>query len=301
MEIGDHLGKQYRGWLVPYLLQLDVTDNPKQNYHGHGRWLYWLDACERGQVPEMDIPQIHFTAQPAHEDVKHVQDCLKFYVQKTGYWYDRGWLELVGWLLHGFGRADMEKRVGEIPADVRNFWYTQFNLGILLRSPIDWSAYILQGNLPAMGNSKGRHMWARSTGFFATPMNVVNMMVEMTFAGVDPDDAKIQTVGDPCVGTGSMLLPASNHSLRLYGMDIVYDLCLCAELNGWLWMPWLVYVPPHMKTLFEHLDEQRGGRKDEYRPAPGLSLATNPKVVEATQAYRAGELDQGSFFAALGM
>ena len=44
-----------------------------------------------------------------------------------------------------------------------------------------------------------------------------------------------------------MLLPASNYSFLLYGMDIVYDLCLCAELNGWLWMPWLVYMPEETK------------------------------------------------------
>jgi hypothetical protein len=245
----------------------------------------------------MEIPKINFTMWPDHEDVKHVQNCLKFYVQK-GYWYDNAWLAMVRWLLHGFGKPDLEDDVERIPAEVRNFWYTQFNLGILLRSPIDWSAYILQGQLPAMGNSKGRHMWAKSTGFFATPMNVVNMMVEMTFCDADPEDAKIQTVCDPCCGTGSMLLPASNYSLRLYGVDIVYDLCLCAELNGWLWMPWLVWIPPNMRELFDDLDAQKDNGRHS---SPGIALKTEPAVVEATQAYRAGEIGQADFLAALGM
>jgi len=294
-DVGDHLHKQTRGWLIPYLLQLDIIESPPDHYQGHGRWYYWLNACERGAVPEGDIPQIAFTSWPDHEDVKHVQNCLKFYAQR-GVWYDRAWLAMVHWLLHGFGRRGLENTVNSIPPEVRNFWYTQFNLGILLRSPIDWSAYILQGKLPAMGNSRGRHMWAKGTGFYATPMNVTNMMVQMVFMDTDPEDAKIQTVCDPCCGTGSMLLPASNHSLRLYGQDIVADLCLCAELNGWLWMPWLVWQPPNMRRMFNALDEQRN---DGHHRSPGVALETEPTRVAATEAYRNGELSQGDFFAQL--
>ena len=77
-----------------------------------------------------------------------------------------------------------------------------------------------------------------------------------------------------------MFLAASNYSLRLYGSDIVPDLCLCAELNGWLWAPWLVYMPWWMRDLFDARSE---------RPAP------------ATTAFRAGEMGQADFFAALGI
>jgi hypothetical protein len=92
---------------------------------------------------------------------------------------------------------------------------------------------VIQGGLPAM--KSGQHRWAWSTGFFSTPMDICEMMAFMTFGVGDPEVTKLQTVCDPCCGTGSLLLAVSNYSLRLYGSDIVPDLCLCAELNGWLW------------------------------------------------------------------
>jgi hypothetical protein len=292
LEIGDHLHKQTRGWLLPYLFQLDIIESPPDWYKGHGRWAYWLDACERCQVPEEPIPQIHFETEPFPDDGLMMKEVLEYPVRKGTRWYDEAFLDLVKWLLHGFGRRDMEEHVERIPPDVRNFWYEKFDLGKMLRSPMDWSAYILQGGPRWM---KVRHaMWSQSTGFFSTPMNVCQMMTDMLFVGTDPEQAKIQTVCDPCCGTGSMLLPASNHSLRLFGQDIVPDLCYCAELNGWLWMPWIVYTPPEMKTLFDYLDNKRS-------PKSGVRLDTNPDHVEATQAYRSGELTQGEFFKALGV
>lgn len=287
----DHLEEMTAGWLIPYLTILDTLESPGDNYAGHGRWTYWLDACERGVVPEGPIPRIDFQHHPAPEDAKLVQDVLRVYVNE-GYWYDEAWLALVRWLLHGFGRKGLEEDVARIPARVRNTWYEQFNLGILLRSPIDWSAYVLQGGLPAM--KTGRCRWAEATAFFSTPMNVCTMIAEMSFVGVDPEAAKLATICDPCCGTGSMLLPASNHSLRLYGQDIVLDLCLCAELNGWLWVPWMVFMPDWMRALF---DAQR-----EDGPAMAVApirLEVDPVRVEATRAYRAGELVQADFFTAL--
>jgi hypothetical protein len=288
----DHLSKMKPGWLLPYLLALDTLDAPEQNYRGHGRWAYWMDACTRGVVPEGPIPQIRFRHQPDREDSKHVQEVLRIYVNQ-GYWYDDAWLALVRWLLHGFGREDLGDDVARIPPQVRNAWYERFNLGILLRSPIDWSAYVIQGGLPAM--KSGQHRWAWSTGFFSTPMDICEMMALMTFGTGDPEMTKLQTVCDPCCGTGSMLLAASNYSLRLYGSDIVPDLCLCAELNGWLWAPWLVYMPRWMRDLFDARSE---------RPAPAVApirLEVDPARVEATAAFRTGEMGQADFFAALGM
>jgi len=54
MSTRDHTHKMTRGWLLPYLLALDVLDAPEHGFRGHGRWRYWLEACERGSVPEGD-------------------------------------------------------------------------------------------------------------------------------------------------------------------------------------------------------------------------------------------------------
>lgn len=256
--MADHLAKMTRGWLLPYLFDLDAFDTPGFGYVGHGRWAYWLDACERGVVPPGPIPQLELSPRPPDEAVAHVKEVLDVYGQ-CGYWYDDAWLVLVRWLLHGFGRQDLEEEVARIPAEVRNHWYELFNLRWLLQQPAaDWSAYILQGG-PRWMNQKGGARWAKSTAFFSTPMNLCWAMVQMSFAGVDPEIAKCQTVLDPCAGTGSQLLAASNFSLRLYGQDIVHDLCLCAELNGWLWMPWLVFMPPYMEDVLEAARQEAAG------------------------------------------
>lgn len=291
-DAGEHIHKQTRGWMVPYLILLDTTDNPEAEYTGHGRWDYWLDACARHVVPEGPIPQIAFQSQPRHDDAKHIQEVLKPYVQKGLGWYDDAWLDLVKWILHGFGKPDMQDAVDRIPEEIRNVWYTTFNLGKLLRSPCDWSACILQGHLPGM--KPGKAKWAKGAAFFSTPMSICSVMTQMTIGMDDPETSKLQTVLDPCVGTGSMLLPASNHSLRLFGVDIVLDLVLCTELNGWLWMPWLVFMPTHMSDLFESLTDRPPV------PPTTLSLETRPQKVKAYKQYRAGELAQADFFSALG-
>lgn len=295
----NHVHEQTRGWMIPYLLGLDGYP-----VIGTGRWGYWLEICDRLTLPEEPIPQVEFICPgeidnyrspypdllPEHP-VKHVKRILDVYVYK-GYWYDDAWLTFVRWLLHGFGRRDLEDEVDRIPKDVHNFWYTQFNLAYLLALPVDWSAYILQGGPRWMG--RGRAKWAKGTGFFATPMNICTMMTRMESMTEDRD-TRLLTVCDPCCGTGSMLLSASNYSLRLCGTDIVHDLCLCAELNGWLYAPWLVYTTTEVKRMFGRLT-------GETTPSlPPIHHETDPDRVEMVQAYRAGELTQVDFFTTLGL
>ena len=47
-------------------------------------------------------------------------------------------------------------------------------------------------------------------------------------------------VMEPCLGTGRMLLHASNYSLRLHGMDIDQTVLTAALVNGALYAPWMV-------------------------------------------------------------
>jgi hypothetical protein len=300
----SHIHKQVRGWCLPYLLGLDLLPGV-----GSTRWAYWMTICDTLQLPAEPIPQIDFGVSPDnwrapypdHMDEtpdRHIKRVLDRYVTRYGQWYDDAWLHFVRWLLHGFGRHGLETEVERIPEDVRNFWYTQFNLAYLLSCPIDWSAWILQSGPRWMGN--GRAKWSKGTGFFSTPMPVCQMMTMLTLANTDTDtvaDTRLLTVLDPCCGTGSMLLPASNYSLRLYGVDIVRDLCLCAELNGWLYAPWLAFVPSSVEAMFQMRTQPLTFAWDT-SPTP-IRLETDPAKVAATEAYRAGELGQAEFFSLL--
>lgn len=283
----SHVHKQTRGWFVPYLIGLDVLKGV-----GHGRWDYWIRICLTHELPDKPIPYIPFRNSPdeikirpfpdrlTEDPVKHVKRMLDQYVYK-GYWYDDAWLAFVRYLLHGFGMRGLEEEVDRIPEDVRDFWYTEFNLAYLLIRPIDWSAYILEGG-PRWMKTKGAK-WSKSTGFFSTPFSVTNMMVAMTFGPYDSDkDQRLLSVCDPCVGTGKMLLAASNYSLRLHGQDIVYDLCLCTMLNGYLWAPWMVVMPDHVREWIRELT----GEDKLPRPAPPIVQETDPETVEVATAYR---------------
>jgi type I restriction-modification system DNA methylase subunit len=92
--------------------------------------------------------------------------------------------------------------------------------------------------------SKGRGKNFNPNGFFPTPHEVVECMSQMAFSGADQHLAKFQTVNDCCVGTGRMLLHASNHSLRLSGADIdglVLEIC---KINLALYAPWGAFPFP---------------------------------------------------------
>ena len=76
-------------------------------------------------------------------------------------------------------------------------------------------------------------------------MTVCVCMTQMNFAdGMRRD----QTVCDPALGTGRMLLTASNYSYRLYGMDINQTVIKASLINGYLYAPWMVKPFP----FFEH-------------------------------------------------
>lgn len=327
-----------RGWLLPYLLSLDIADinltgmskaerkayniqdSAPRIFHGWERWAYWLWIVEYNELPAEPISYIPFENQPDPTDAKAIQDVLQYAVRRHFSWYDEAWLWMVKWLLHGFGRKGLESELERIPEDVKVQWYRTFNLANLLNSPCDWSAHILQGGLRA--DKRTRSAWSKSTGFYSTPMNICTMMARMNFDTYDRlTDTRLLTTLDPCVGTGSMLLAASNYSLRLYGQDIVDDLCLCSELNGWLWMPWLVHMPEHTQKLLEEryalmlrvqrmrdflINPEDAPTEEEPQPI-GIGLSKSPITIELAQqrrenadafheAVRSGELEQIPMF-----
>lgn len=120
--------------------------------------------------------------------------------------------------------------------------YRHFDLGPLLLCPHDYL-----GALYAEG--KGR--W-NPHAFFPTPHSVVECMTRITMIDVidaqeggsnlaDGRDPRTVTVCDPCVGSGRILLHASNYSVCLYGCDIDPICCRITAINGALYAPWLAF------------------------------------------------------------
>jgi hypothetical protein len=273
LAVEDLISRQTHGWLAPYLLEYDTyhksfdedfqtAGKPKGvRYHFDGthRWDYWLSACLEHKVPKGAIPQIHWQDRPDPIDEKEIQNVLTHYVQRGLGSYSDAWMALVRWLLWGLGYKGelldtVQRGFERIPDEVRALWYREFSLANLLHSHIDWSAYILQNGLPETRGRNGHRY--ESTGYFSTPMALVKMMFGLL---VEPDvDHRFESICEPCAGTGSVLLVASNYSLNLYGQEKVADLVLCSILNGYLFVPWLVYMPDYMREI---LDAKRTPRK----------------------------------------
>jgi N-6 DNA Methylase len=115
--------------------------------------------------------------------------------------------------------------------------YRQVNLRPLLERPHDYLGAFVAGQ-----KARG---W-NPTAFYPTPHEVVELMVRMTMhdAVKDGRDSRTLSVLDPCVGSGRMLLHASNGSLCLYGQDIDPLAVAMCKVNGALYAPWLSFPLP---------------------------------------------------------
>jgi hypothetical protein len=240
------------GWMVkplnpnniatsPVLLHLDVLT--------WQRWEYWGETMLAGKMLDEPIPQIEFdfgscrNAEGEGSGARgHIEKCLDL-IPQHGSWL--GWSSwqyfdyFMDWLLFGFGYHGQPEEPTEPPgctgASMRLYQY--FNLAWLVCYPWDYFGAILAAN---------KH--GRSLGFYPTPMPVVNMMTEMLMRGQDCRD---KTVLDPCLGTGRMLLYASNYSLRLHGQDINPTVIKASLVNGYLYAPWMVRPFPFWDE-FQH-------------------------------------------------
>ncbi len=205
-----------KGWLRPYLIALDDMFSK--------RWDYWLRTLDARKPLNEPIPQIEFESRPRNTATKNLSDCIKT-IQSSGYSAHDAWCAFVDWLLWGFG-SDL---VGEFPPRINEdtSWrlYTTFNLGLMIQAPADYMAW---------GSCELARM--SSNGYFPTPMNVCTMMAQIQMTTAD----KTKTVADQCAGTGSMLLAASNFSLRLFAQDINLNMVKMCTVNGYIYMPWLI-------------------------------------------------------------
>ncbi len=88
-------------------------------------------------------------------------------------------------------------------------------------------------------------------GWFATPLNISCMMNKI----VQGHSTKPwQSINDCCMGTGSMLLPASNNSLNITGGDISGLMIKAAHINFTLYVPWVIM--PFSKSMLARLKEE---------------------------------------------
>ena len=251
-QLDPHLQRQLDpGWLLPALLKVD--DLLWQ------RWDYWYRTQLAARLLDEPIPQISLsTNDPLAR--RHWERCLDL-VPNCGRGGWRGWGSwervnyLLDWLLYGLGHSRQPQLPPEPPdckgASMR--LYQHFNLAIPLAYPYDYFGDILAEN-----------NFGRSSGFYPTPHSLARAIVQMTMRIADAKDYRTKSVLDPCLGTGRLLLEASNYSLCLYGQDINATVLKACLINGYLYAPWLVKPFPFLSQDLS--DRDRAIHKDEKTP-----------------------------------
>ena len=221
-----------KGWLTPFLMGIETRY--------WGRWEYWVRTLEAGELLDEPIPQIAYLGEGDSDNsrsdaMKMLRNCVESH---HCYSTSARLPDFFEWLLWGFGDAGQKERA-RIDEKVNEHWYRTFNLGLMIACPSDYLGELLS-------ERKGSGKWNNPNAFYPTPHNVVDMMTKMTMH--DIGDRKEMSVMDPCVGTGRMLMYASNHSVNLYGVDNDYVCVAACKVNGWLYMPWLVRPAPWLKA-----------------------------------------------------
>ena len=210
----------FKGWLLPYLMPLP-------------RWQYYLQIINDEQLPPEPIPQIHFGA-PDKQVINQLDAWARIIGWDVGGWSD--FRTLLEWLSFAIGT---EPELPKLKDETHEKLYREVDLCPMAKTPYDYfGAWI----------SEHKANGWNPTAFFPTPHNVVELLVQMQFHDAKTDnperDSRTLSVMDCCVGTGRMLLHASNYSLNLWGTDIDPVVLMATKINGALYAPWLTFPIP---------------------------------------------------------
>ena len=276
-----------RGWLLPYLTGLDDLC--------WGRWDHWTETMLAGRVLADPIPQITFNSHGPLPTIarKSLENALNS-IERYGHWQSWGSFRnfdyLLDWMLFGFGYGG-QKTEPEPPVEgASERLYQTLDLGPMILAPNDYTGDLLAEN------NHGRHL-----GFFPTPMEICQLLTSMNFAdateaavaaGADP---RTQTVQDPCVGTGRMLLAASNHSYRLFAQDISQTMVKSTIVNLYLYAPWGAKPFPFLDRQESRATRAAVGTADALSsplvaipcPERPLTVATMPVAPHFDEAFAA--------------
>ena len=94
------------------------------------------------------------------------------------------------------------------------------------------------------------------------------------------ENDKKKSVCDPCVGSGRLLMAASNYS---YGMDIDPSIIKICKVNMWQYVPWGVYRPDNIKGLKAVRQPMQQGDSLAIQPITQTTKETQEKLLEGVQ------------------
>lgn len=233
-HLGDPVAPwKYPGWLLRYVVAANLSHPDVPD-----RWGYLFRTLEAGRLLDEPIPRIKFGV-PDRKVFSMLDQCVRIPAWDMGGWSD--FRKMVEWIAYGL---QVREEYPDIEEAKQEKLYREFNADPMLLSPYD---YLGQWISERKGNG-----W-NPGAFFPTPHPVIDCMVGMMDFDVCNEegnvakggrDPRVLSVCDPCLGTGRMLMHASNYSMNLFGQDIDPLLCLVSMVNGALYAPWMVCPLP---------------------------------------------------------
>lgn len=215
-----------RGWLLPFLFAYDELL--------WGRWKFWFEIIERRTVRGSGpIPQIIWSDDSdggVSMTRKMLSNCLDHYDSNIDTFAD--------WLLWGLGSREVDP--SRISHKLNEHYYRTFDLFQVLDNPIDYLSTVL---CEQTGNG-----YKGALGYYPTPFNITVLMAQLSGTG---EEMKYQTVYDPCVGCGAMLLPMSNLTLRAFAQDISLIAVKLCKIQMFWFCPWYAMPDPGLAG-FDH-------------------------------------------------
>lgn len=231
-RIGDEIPPwRYCGWLRPYV---QMMHGQKPQLLGD-RWGYYARTLQAGHLLDEPIPQAFFSS--THGPTLNTLEKWIGLIEQTGQSVWGGFSLFVDWLAWGLDVGPEPK----IDDNLNEKLYRTVDLWPWMQAPGDY-----------LGELASARFGGGPFAFFPTPMCITDMMARMVVDAVralggeeqGAPDPRLQTVHEPCCGTGRMLLTASNFSMRLSGIDkdpLMVQIC---KINMVLYAPWGLYGLP---------------------------------------------------------
>ena len=160
-------------------------------------------------------------AREAADGMKILRDMVNLVDARTG--YSRSFEKIVRWLSFGLGTTH---EAVDLSDEIQEQLYRRFDVSRWLLASTDYlGEYMAENNI------------GKGAAFFPTPMSICTMMAELTHGH---GDNRTKRAMDCCVGTGRLLLTASNYCLRLFGQDINWMCVEVTKINLALYAPWFL-------------------------------------------------------------
>ena len=209
----------YRGWLLYYIQKLHA--HPRCTFPD--RWGY-LMRIKMG-LPTGSIEHVRYN-QPCKDAIKNLDSCMEIISQENKHRWWGNFIGLIDWLAFATGVSNQESNLNQ---ETQKNLYQTFDAGLWLQTPYDYLGDFICAK---SGNGWNPH------AFYPTPHEMVELLVKMK---IDTSkETKWQSLHDPCLGTGRILMHGGNYCLRLYGQDIDSLMVRISKINGVFFVPWMV-------------------------------------------------------------